>query len=860
MRAEIDGMDVIYRFYECENIYPFHADDDFFELLEDLDEKVCDQLAQGTAPNKLMAVGHTLYVGYDSEWVERDKHLHVLSYQFYLIGLGGELSVVFIANERLALRAMLKVVLKIAMRTGTVLHYPRNIILAGYFLRADLAMLSDFIDFKNDLSNVNGSVATANRPLPIEFEFDQYSLDKSISCGFYQEARSYSSKITFYDLPTHAPEKTALSDIGELLGIEKLTVPNIERMDELRDQQFDLFLEYGIRDAEIVVKYYLHVLNFSQRLLDSDSERGFISTTAASLAVKLCERTIVESGLDLHETFGLTRIESRVFDGERGRFVTKKTTVHTDARDYHEGFVSKCYHGGINICYYAGATEVDIFTDYDLSGAYTTGLTVIRPFDYDKSFLSKKVKDFLGDVMGFALVYFEFPAKTRYPFLPVTQAGRKSLDFPLKGKSYCTAPELALAYRLGAKITIEHGVIYPWKSDQRIFKPFVQKIRELRKQYKKGSFPEQYAKLIGNSLYGKTGQGVKAKNVFDTRTLQSVKVPETSVTNAAIVSYVTGFVRAVMSEIVCAIPDHRLILNCVTDGILTNAREDEIDLSGELCQRFQSLVGEGGKMFEVKHEVKQALSIKTRGVATLVHGDNPDVKCEVLAKGSVSPPPDCENVNQYIVDLYFNRVPEQKVMTRPFVSVKDQWVKALDVFRLARETTLNYEYDFKRRPVKRRMVNSHVAYETVPWNNIEEIEKVQDLLSTWKKKRCIKTLEDFDVWEDYYESHLQLDRVRGRYGRLPIQITEEGSIGLLKRLFLRAYNKRCWGMDRPLTNSKLAELMSRIGFTVTEHDAKNGNKGTVYDNLVPCTVLTKPLVKKLKKAIPELDISKIFID
>jgi hypothetical protein len=237
--------------------------------------------------------------------VERDKHLHVLSYQFYLIGLGGELSVVFIANERLALRAMLKVVLKIAMRTGTVLHYPRNIILAGYFLRADLAMLSDFIDFKNDLSNVNGSVATANRPLPIEFEFDQYSLDKSISCGFYQEARSYSSKITFYDLPTHAPEKTALSDIGELLGIEKLTVPNIERMDELRDQQFDLFLEYGIRDAEIVVKYYLHVLNFSQRLLDSDSERGFISTTAASLAVKLCERTIVESGLDLHETFGL---------------------------------------------------------------------------------------------------------------------------------------------------------------------------------------------------------------------------------------------------------------------------------------------------------------------------------------------------------------------------------------------------------------------------------------------------------------------------------------------------------------------------------------------------------------------------
>jgi hypothetical protein len=83
---------------------------------------------------------------------------------------------------------------------------------------------------------------------------------------------------------------------------------------------------------------------------------------------------------------------------------------------------------------------------------------------------------------------------------------------------------------------------------------------------------------------------------------------------------------------------------------------------------------------------------------------------------------------------------------------------------------------------------------------------------------------------------------------------------LLKRLFLRAYNKNCWGLDRPLSYSQLTALLNEIGFSVTGHDAKNGNKGTVYTNLVPCTVLTKPLVKKLKKAIPELDVSKIFID
>jgi hypothetical protein len=333
------------------------------------------------------------------------------------------------------------------------------------------------------------------------------------------------------------------------------------------------------------------------------------------------------------------------------------------------------------------------------------------------------------------------------------------------------------------------------------------------------------------------------------------------VTNAAIAAYVTGFVRAVMSEIICGIPHNRLIISCTTDGILTNAREDEIDLSGELCQRFQSLVGDGGKMLEVKHQVKQVLSIKTRGAATIVKGDNPLVNPLVLAKVGVSAPPDCEDVNQYILDLYFNRTPGQKVITQPFVSIRDQWIKALDVVRLPRETTLNYEYDFKRRPINPRMINSHVAFDTVAWDSIEEIIKVHGLLSYWKRSRCIKTLEDFDIWEDYYLSHLALDRARARFpnGRLPIQITEEGSIGLLKRLFLRAYNKSCWGINRTLTYNELKALMIRLGFNMSGHDGKNSNKGQVYDNLVPCTPLTKPLVKKLQKAFPELDATKIFI-
>ena len=37
------------------------------------------------------------------------------------------------------------------------------------------------------------------------------------------------------------------------------------------------------------------------------------------------------------------------------------------------------------------------------------------------------------------------------------------------------------------------------------------------------------------------------------------------------------------------IPAHRQVASVTTDGFLTNAREDEIDLSGPLCQRYLDL-------------------------------------------------------------------------------------------------------------------------------------------------------------------------------------------------------------------------------------------------------------------------------
>jgi len=55
-------------------------------------------------------------------------------------------------------------------------------------------------------------------------------------------------------------------------------------------------------------------------------------------------------------------------------------------------------------------------------------------------------------------------------------------------------------------------------------------------------------------------------------------------------AFVTGFIRAVMGEIMYGIPSHRKVISCTTDGILTDARPDELNLTGELAQRYMALL------------------------------------------------------------------------------------------------------------------------------------------------------------------------------------------------------------------------------------------------------------------------------
>ena len=247
------------------------------------------------------------------------------------------------------------------------------------------------------------------------------------------------------------------------------------------------------------------------------------------------------------------------------------------------------------------------------------------------------------------------------------------------------------------------------------------------------------------------------------------------------------------------------------------------------------------KMIEEKHRFRQGLIMRNRAYATLVKGD-PDSDPGndmhwMLAKGSVSPPSGCDDQNGYMCALYMGRRPGQRTMTHPFVSVRDQWVKEQDVFRLDRETMLNLEYDFKRRPVRPRMMPAgetmHLAFDTQAWETAEQGLLVRQVFDGWRETRCLKTMQDFEDFEDTMLTALAFVSLRGQKRRVPVNITADGSVGVLKRMFLRAYTQGLWGIVKSKSYPEVAAVLSRLGSATSVNDVKNAIRAKAYEAIVP---------------------------
>ncbi|UGB04956.1 DNA polymerase [Leclercia sp. G3L] len=797
-----------------------------------------------------------LDIGFDTEYVynPHTKQNDILSYQSYVVlpdgtGVPG---ILYPASahkkDRLSLKNFLAKTLTPLLKNEQITEWPGSMTLYAHFLRADVASFSDFwSDHKILLKGIRSTVSSFKNRYGIDFDEVENRREKNSLITFDKRTSPpRCSNVTFTDTLLITPGGMGLAECGQLLGLPKLTVPAPYSINDMRqylkgDRRG--FEAYAVRDAEIAVRYALQVKSFCTESLMIER----VPTTIGAMAVSRFLKTIKESGQSPEVCMGTRTISRQCWNPDTHGFRTLKSTQSIPSRELYETFAINCYHGGRNECFMMGITPESQWYDYDLAGAYTTGLLDVLQPDYDNLYTSQNPEEFCGHTMGFALVSFRFPDTVRYPCLPV-RTDQYGLFFPLTGESWATAPEIALALSLGAEITIQHGIIIPWrqyKSDNAssptepacsVFLPFVQQVRENRNRHDKGSLEEKFWKEIGNSLYGKLAQGLHAKTAFDTARGLNSPLPPSSVTQPFFAAHVTGFVRAVVGELMNALPPNAIVVSVTTDGFLTDASIEDIDMSGPLSSRFQALcdiADPGSSMLTCKHQVRQLVAMKTRGQLTYKESEGFPI---VHARAGVKPPADIprDDYNRYMVDLYINRAPGQKLRRGSLISTRDMWLNESDLVAVESEIRLNLEFDFKRQLITPTMNEGHLLMHSRPWDDMSQALKQRQLFDDWRQTHALKDEADWEDWCDFLYC-------RNVFTPLKLKVGQNRSDDVLVRLFLRALAQHQWGLtpdDRKRqTSVEIAAWLVEAGYSVTPSDVKNAGRAKlppiIFDPVTP---------------------------
>lgn len=784
----------------------------------------------------------TLHIGFDTEYVfnPETQQNDILSYQSYVVlpDNTGISNIIYPPDSqkksRLSFKEFLCQTITPLLETGVITKWPGIINIYAHFIRADIASFANFwSDYKILLKGIRGTVSSFKNRYGIDFDEQQERRVKTEQIMFDKRTSPpRCSNVAFIDTLLITPGGMGLAECGELLGLPKLTIPapySITNMREYLLGDRAGFEAYALRDAEIAVRYALQVRNFCARELMIDR----VPATIGAMAVSRFTKTLKENNMSPEVCLG-THIKTReLWLTEKQAFRTIKNPASVPSRELFETFPINCYHGGRNECFMMGVTPSDHWYDYDLAGAYTTGLLDILIPDYGNIRLSKNPDDYCGHVMGFALVTFRFPESVPYPSLPV-RTDQYGLFFPLSGESWATAPEIELALSLGAEMTIHNGIIVPWICDTSphnsestsVFLPFVQQVRENRNRHIKGSLEEKFWKEIGNSLYGKLAQGLRAKTAFDTARGLNRSLPPSSVTQPFFAAHVTGFIRAVAGELMNALPSDSSVVSVTTDGFLTNCPLNKINMSGPLSSRFQSLcdiVDPGSSMLTCKHEVSQLIAMKTRGQLTYraIQG-----KPVVHARAGVKPPADIprSDYNDYMVDLYLNRLPGQTLSRSTLISTREMWLSESDLVSREQDIRLNLEFDFKRQPVQPAMNEGHLLMSSRPWDNMEEALQQRSLFDDWRQTHTLKTLADWDDWCDFLYC-------RTVFSDMKLKVGSKRSDDILVKLFLRALTQCQWGLmlkdKKSYSCKEVAEWLTSEGYSVTVTDVKNAVRAKI---------------------------------
>jgi hypothetical protein len=576
-------------------------------------------------------------------------------------------------------------------------------------------------------------------------------------------------------------------------------------------------------------------------------------STLGALAEAFFVEDVSTTGADLHQILGRESITTD--EGKGGTALLRRLHLR-------ETLATECYHGGRNESFAFGPTRTDEWIDYDLCSAYPTALASIGSPAWETAFDTTTPSDFTGQVLGFAHVHFEFPQSVRFPTLPVRAPGK--LIFPLSGESYATAPEIALARSLGAKLTILDGFVIPCNAGEKPYLPTIQKSLEYREAAMKAGndLATKLHKAIANSIPGKMGQGLPPKrDAVD----QSRKMPPCGITQAFLAAHITGMIRGTVGEILNRLPRSTTVISVTTDGFITNSTQAVVmaacngPLAKTLSDTRQSLGG-GRLILEEKRRAQRLLPIRNRVIATLTPRPGWNL---ILSRSGIQPPRQCRSTaqkNEWLRSKFRKRTPDLRL-------TQESWRQIAD--RSRSDFQVGLEYDFDRQLVYESMQSlggsKHGSFSSRPWQSLEDYLLAEAAFAEFRKSSCLRTKDDLDLFAD----HMKIQHARSLKNN-PAPTGPHSFLMRAKRTFLRALVRGDLGLA-PYESVPRKELCQRINqalatstdkehLEVTLNDLKNAARceSTYATGTIPQTRQVEDFFERMSTAFPGFTMEELY--
>jgi hypothetical protein len=695
-------------------------------------------------------------IGFDTEWVEgKNGRRHILSYQLSQYFGEGSFRVLiefilFPDGHRLSDSTLFSVYTQIlrdqlGIDIGpTASNYQEkvHVFLVPHYSIADLSTFYNSKEILRNTDTIRRTQTTVQKPLFVNVWDKHYN---------YKQLWVVKVRDTMH----LSPSGSSLEQLASAMDKLKLKLPdkyNKEGMDILLKEQPDEFILYACNDATLALQYV------NSMYPDKD-----IPITLGSEGADVFRESIMEINdwkvKDFDYYFrGMVTIKD---DNGRKKLEGRKEAVPALEIANH------CYYGGRNECYLYGIHKADVWYDYDLTGAYPTSMSLLRNPDFDR------ITVLTGDIVSinpldyvFGLVDFEFPPDTPFPCLPIKDPECRGLVFPLKGRTYASAPELYLALKLGAKVKwvqfgIQVGTLEKYDI-QEALTDLLKARAEAKRIFGKGSVQEVKLKEQINSIYGKTAQGLSKKRSYSTRTDSVNDLPPSAITQPILAAMTTSIVRAIVTAAM-----HQLykmgyrIASVTTDGFLCDAPPEvlnDLSLYGfkHVYKAVRGMMVSDDTMWEIKHKAKVLVMITTRGgFGVGIIGDNSPLP---VAKAGYKPPAGFverfkNKVSEELSKLFLRRTGKIEMGFNKLPSPRDYIRKNADGLSVFQKKRIEWEYDLKRKPNNMwedsitidGETYKHLSFDTVPWQTWEEFNDARIIKKNHPELYPLKSKEKADM-------------------------------------------------------------------------------------------------------------------